>query len=353
MKDAHKDILKRQEINQAQNASTSDRDVTFFTISDARFFPGSVGLINSLRLTGHDNNVVVLDCGLTQSQRKILEPHCTLFEVPRELGGYAPYKYKAFPYMLHPKGTVAIIDSDILVTGALDPLIKLAQQGKICVFPDPENERWFEEWQELFELSGSLRHQTYVNAGFVVFSACHWFNLLERWWQSCERIFSHATIFDGAAWDTPLSQSDQDALNAVLMSEIPVGAIAFQPKERYIFRQGDNFESVQISDVEKLTCISRGGPALLLHWCMGPKPWESWLTVKRNDAYVQLLRRLLVGKDVAIKVPPKELPIWLKPGALGHVSFYGFSVYNLAKPNIFSAKLRARRILKKTIARLH
>ena len=52
----------------------------FFTISDARFFVGTVLLLNSLRLTGHDHELVVLDRGLTDSQRARLAEHRVVFE---------------------------------------------------------------------------------------------------------------------------------------------------------------------------------------------------------------------------------------------------------------------------------
>jgi hypothetical protein len=46
-----------------------------YTISDAAFFPRTVMLLNSLRLTGNVGSLVVLDAGLEPGQPRLLEPH--------------------------------------------------------------------------------------------------------------------------------------------------------------------------------------------------------------------------------------------------------------------------------------
>ncbi|NJQ96832.1 MAG: hypothetical protein HC784_02240 [Hydrococcus sp. CSU_1_8] len=96
----------------------SDRNVTFTPFSDARYFPGVVALLNSLRLTGHQHRLVILDCGLTPNQRESLQTHCTLFEMPKVLASN-PTLFKPFPNLLNPTGTVVIIDSDMIVTRSL------------------------------------------------------------------------------------------------------------------------------------------------------------------------------------------------------------------------------------------
>jgi hypothetical protein len=69
--------------------------ITFFTIYNEAYFPGLVGLINLLRLVGHDSPIVVGDCGLTPEQRAVLADHCTLFELSSELVTN-PTQYKPF-----------------------------------------------------------------------------------------------------------------------------------------------------------------------------------------------------------------------------------------------------------------
>jgi hypothetical protein len=153
--------------------------VTFFTISNDKYFPGLVGLLNSLKLMGHNEPVVVGDCGLTAAQRELLAPHCKLFELNSQLVRN-PTQYKPFPFLLRPQGTIVLIDSDMIVTRSLGPALALAAQGKICVFPDPDHDTWWAEWQEIFGLPCAPRKQTYVTAGFLAFSASFWPELLER-----------------------------------------------------------------------------------------------------------------------------------------------------------------------------
>src|SRR3954447_2697181 len=57
---------------------------TFYTIANAPFFPGLVGLLNSLRLSGNEGELVVLDRGLTAEQRARLEPHVRLVQLTEE-----------------------------------------------------------------------------------------------------------------------------------------------------------------------------------------------------------------------------------------------------------------------------
>ena len=156
-------------LKQLQAVCGGSSEITFFTICNAAYFPGLVGLLNSLRLMGHQDRVVVADCGLAPQQRAILAPHCTLFELA-SLSVKNPTQYKPFPYLLKPQGTVVMIDSDMIVTRNLDAVLATAAQGKICIFPDEEKDRWFSEWSQIFGLSSSPRRQTYVCAGFVVFS---------------------------------------------------------------------------------------------------------------------------------------------------------------------------------------
>ena len=44
-------------------------DIAFYTVTDSHHFLGVVGLVNSLRLVGHDEPVFVTDAGLTAEQR--------------------------------------------------------------------------------------------------------------------------------------------------------------------------------------------------------------------------------------------------------------------------------------------
>jgi len=106
-----------------------DQSVTFYTVCDDKYFPALVGLLNSLRLMGHDDPLVVGDCGLTATQRKLLAPHCTLFELSKDLVKNPQY-YKPFPFLLKPHGTVVFIDTDMIVTKNLSAALTAAAEGK-------------------------------------------------------------------------------------------------------------------------------------------------------------------------------------------------------------------------------
>jgi hypothetical protein len=315
----------------------SGNEATFYTVSNSRYFLGTVALLNSLRLTGNQGPLVVLDAGLSSLQRDRLSRHCKIAELPVEVGTN-PAVLSPFPYCLGATGTIVIVDSDIMVTQSLGPILMEAERGRICAVPDPHDIRRHDEWQELFELEGRPRHQTYVNSGFVAFSVWHWPRLLERWWQVCQRISSErlacgriassdpkVVVADGPPrhgnWltDPVTGSGDQDALNALLMTEFPLEALSLVPSEVEVFTS--HLIQARIVDRRTLACTFRGRRTLLLHYNGRPKPWESaaWAQVRR-DPYVSLLPRVLLGKGVALRLERRDLPVWLTGGVRGRIA---------------------------------
>ncbi|POF64185.1 hypothetical protein [Novacetimonas maltaceti] len=278
----------------------TDGDVCFYTISNAPYFPGLVALINSLILTGHTQTIRVGDCGLTPAQRKVLAG-CRQVELveldPAKIRN--PGQYKAFAHIANASGIAVIIDSDMIVTGSLAPLIAQARQGGICAFPNPIDDRWHAQWEEIFALQSPPRRQTYVCSGFVAFSTDYWPDLLARWWQACEAIHSHPTYQEGSEWDSPTAQSDQDALNAILMSEYATDAVSLAPVEKQVYRW--DFRFLETRDAHTLDCRFQEHTPLILHAALTSKPWEE--KGASNDTYFIFLRRLLLGRDVAIRLP--------------------------------------------------
>ena len=286
-------------------------EATFYTIADAGFFPGLVALLNSLRLTGNAGELVVLDRGLTPRQRALLEEHVTLAELPAALAG-RPMLLKAYPHLLEAAGIVVIVDSDMIVTRPLAEITSLAADGRICAFPDPppHRGRWFAEWEQELGLRAPLRRRKYLNAGFVALSADHWPQLLGRWWELCDRVprEQHFGRFEQPFW-----AGDQDVLNAILSSEVPEEALAELPEEGEAYPD-DLLETVVV-DERTLRCALRGRALTILHYSLGPKAWERKALVRlRDDAYVRLLPRLLFGDDVAVRLEPESVPLWLRPG---------------------------------------
>jgi len=133
-------------------------------------------------------------------------------------------------------------------------------------------------------------------------------------------------------WEQPFWDGDQDALNALLMSEIPKGKVAAWPQ--YVT---DLLMDVEVVDETTLTCLYRGDQARLLHHTGGPKPWrrEAWMRVQRN-AYVQLLPRLLFEPDVEVRLSPSDLPIWLRPNPLGRALLRALTTSNRAARYVVS-----------------
>jgi hypothetical protein len=287
-------------------------EATFYTIADAGFFPGLVALLNSLRLTGNSGELVALDRGLTPAQRALLEGEVTLVELPESHAG-RPMLLKAYPHLLGAAGTIVLVDSDMIVTRPLADIVSRAQAGWICAFPDHRShrERWFAEWQDELELRAPLRRRTYLNAGFLALSAEHWPDLLGRWWELCDRVprDQHFGRFEQPFW-----AGDQDVLNAILASEVPEEALAELPGHEEAYP--DDLLEVEVVDERTLRCELHGRPTAILHYALGPKAWErrAWVRV-RDDAYVRLLPRLLFGDDVAVRLDPKNVPLWLRPGA--------------------------------------
>lgn len=119
---------------------TMSVEATYFTTSDSQFFAGTVAMINSLRLTGNRGKVIVFDLGLSDYQRERLSTIATV-----ESPAAAPHAFpKALPAPDRATGTIVLIDSDMLVVASLRDSLEAAGQGKIVVFPDPDD-RWFED----------------------------------------------------------------------------------------------------------------------------------------------------------------------------------------------------------------
>lgn len=292
-----------------------------YTLADRRYFVGLVALLNSLRLTANEQELVVLDCGLEESQRARLGAHAEVVRLPPDV---ARRNVLAKPYvheLASPAEIVVWIDSDVVVTGGIGPIVEAASRGRIGVFPVdwPEQRgRLRLEWPDLFSLREPLRPQTYVNAGFYALSTARWPAFLERWWELCSGIPDGVT-FHGDIDANPLWAGDQDAFNALLMSELPETATGLLPETGAVFPP--DMERVRILDRERLVCSIEGAPVTMLHYSWVPKPWapHAWRRMRRplDDAYARLLPRILFAGDVPLALEPHEVPAWLRDGVAG------------------------------------
>jgi hypothetical protein len=259
-----------------------------------------------------------VDGGLTDSQRTQLEQAATVVEAPNEVAGTHALAIKPSVYLLEPDGVVVLVDSDMIATRPLDDLVQRAQDGQIVVFPDhvSKHDRRFPEWEQLFELAAPPRRQLYVNAGFVALSGDRWSSLLERWYRAAKRIPAEQIQRDPR---DPAWAADQDALNAILMSEVAAEDVWIGPEWESI--HPDGLRRVRVVDEDTLACTYGGERTAVLHFSLYPKPWQggAWRRITDGDAYVSLMPRVLCGEDVAVRLQARDLPIWARPGRAARV----------------------------------
>ena len=111
-------------------------------MSSELYFLGAVGLVNSLRLQGHDEPIYLLDLGLSAEQRELLAGEVTVVESPR---GVEPWLAKTIAPLRHPHQTMVLIDVDMIVTRDLGELIERAGRGEVLGFEN-DVERHLPEW---------------------------------------------------------------------------------------------------------------------------------------------------------------------------------------------------------------
>ena len=179
-------------------------------------------------------------------------------------------------------------------------------------------EAYLAKSQDVFELEAPLRKQRYANAGLVAFSTEHWPDFLERWERACTHI-DPSRIFDGN-WHQPFWAGDQDALNALLMSEVPADAIAEGDQaETLLF---DSVNDGTIEDEKTLRLSLNGVPIRFIHYGLSPKAWQrqGWRRIREDDTYARLLPRVLFADDVAVRLRGTRVPLWIRPGPIGRLA---------------------------------
>jgi len=295
---------------------------TVYTAGDCGYFPGVAALVNSLAVVGFSGKVVVLDLGLSDVQRMRLERVTQVVSAPsageRDDRLAVSISAKSYLAQLSLSGLIVWIDSDIIITSALNDVVRQAAAGKICVIRDDwpeEAQRGFTEWNELFALRQPVQLRTYVNAGFFAFSTEAWPELLSLFAEACTRI-QHDRILVNPPETNPFWAGDQDAFNAVLMSEVPADAVFhLHPSEMVGSRRMPN---ASIGDARRLNVTCDGRRVRILHAAWAPKPWtaSAWARAAPN-LYLQLLPRLFFAADVPLRLERSDVAPWLWPGFAG------------------------------------
>jgi hypothetical protein len=284
------------------------------------FFLGAVAMINSLRLLAHSEPVYVLDCGLSASQREILSAEATIVAAPVDS---TPFLLKTVAPLRHPAEVMVLIDADIIVTRPLGELIDHASKSRV-VAVEHGQDRYFREWGEL--LGGTARQRRYVSSSLVLLGGPVGSKVIQTMDGVQRQIDIERTPYFGSVPDFsvlggsfddlnanyPFYFADQDVLNAVLATELD------QEQVEVLDRRAEAitpFKGLRLIDKEALRCAYEDGvEPYAVHQYLPTKPW---LEPTIPGVYSRLLKRLLGGSDVAVRVPKRELPSHLRYGLLG------------------------------------
>jgi hypothetical protein len=295
----------------------------FYCTSSGMYFLGAVGLVNSLRLVGHTEPVFLLDCGLSDEERELLAPEVTVVPAP---DGREPFQLKTVLPARHPAEVMVLIDADMIVTRPLLEPIATASADRVLAVEHPVD-RFVPEWGELLGL-GAARPRRYLSSGLVFLGGPTGREVVRLMEESGARIDFDRTMFrtavrnypfdagtdgDASKPDDPFFFADQDLLNAVLASAVaPERVVEIEEQLAPI----PPFEGLRVVDGTALRCSYTDGtePYVIHHFANKP-----WLEQTHHGIYSRLLRRLLTGPDVAIRVPETKLPLRLRTGTLAYL----------------------------------
>jgi len=295
-------------------------------VADSRYWIGAVALVNSLRLVGHDEGLVVLDAGFTPKQRATLEKVAEIVTAPALR---APFLARWLAPLERGGGVQVLLDADLVAVQPLTALIEQAEHGRVVAFVDRLATRSFAEWEALVGAPQVHAHP-YVNAGFLALPSDLVQEVLGRLRDAQQRVdVASAALLGRGSISDPFHFADQDAVNAVLR--------AFVPRERLLALEHrlaptEPWDEVIVEDAHRLRCVNPDGSRPYLVHVVGPKPW---LANVAPTAYERLLPRLLTGEDVAVRLDRSELPIRLRWSRL---------VARDAAPRRLARRLRLRRL---------
>jgi hypothetical protein len=277
--------------------------LAFYCISSELYFPGAVGLINSLRLVGHTEPIYLLDCGLDEEHRELLAGEVTILSAPRQA---PPFLLKTVAPLRHPAETMVLIDVDMVVTRPLTPLIEQAAGGRVVAFKD-NMDRFVPEWGALLGL-GATRRQPYVSSGLVLLGGDRGTEVLRLWDDRQGHVDYDRSYFRRRAPGYEFLYVDQDVLNAVLSSTGEPDQLVtvdgrLAPHQPY--------RGLRVIDEVTLRCAYRDGtePYVVHQYLKKP-----WIDPMYHGIYSRLLSRLWLGPGLAVPFPEGDVPLRMRPG---------------------------------------
>jgi hypothetical protein len=301
---------------------------TFFVVADSHYWLGAVALVNSLRLAGHQEPVVVLDAGLDPQQRERLETVAEVVapSVPIRL----PFLAKWLLPLTRGASMSVLLDADLVVTRSLAPLLAEIGQGHVVAFVDRLATRGFSEWDAL--AGEQVYLHSYVNSGLIGLPADLAPAILKRVRDAQEKVdLAAARLLGRGSVADPFHFPDQDMWNATLRAFVPPSRLVAL---EHRLAPTEPWDEVAVEDVETLSCVNPDGSRPYLVHVVGPKPW---LANVAPTAYERLLRRLVLSSDVAIPLRRRDLPLRLR-----WVRFVGRD----AVPRRVARSLRLRRLVR-------
>jgi hypothetical protein len=266
-------------------------------------------MLNSLRLLGHAEPIFVLDCGLTSRQRELLAAHATLVPAPRDA---PPWLLKTVAPLRHPADVMVLIDVDMIVTRPVGELIETAASGRVVAFEN-DRDRFVPEWGELLDL-GPLRRQAYLSSGFVAVARSLGEPLLRLMEDRQDRVDFEQTHWRRNVESYPFLYADQCVLNAILASRMEPDQVVVLENR---LAANPPFPGLRVLDASSLRCAYRDAtePYMIHHYTAKP-----WLESTFDGVYSRLLRRLLAGPDLAIRVPVAWIPLRMRGGPLAYAN---------------------------------
>jgi hypothetical protein len=281
----------------------SGPEVAFYCMSSELYFPGAVGLVNSLRLAGHDEPIYLLDLGLEPEHRRLLGAEAEILKGPADT---PPYLLKTIAPRKRPARTMVLIDVDMVVTRPLAEPIETAAAGKVVAVAE-NVDRHVAEWGELLDL-GPTRRGPYVSSGLVILGGDAGARTLELWDANLGAVEYERSWFDrdepGYAWQF----LDQDVLNAVLHSAIPEKSLVALDQR---LAPHQPYRGLRMRDERTLRCAyADGAEPYVLHQYL-EKPWTRPMY---HGIYSRALSRLWLEPDVAVRMPPEEVPLRMRKG---------------------------------------
>jgi hypothetical protein len=287
----------------------------FYCVADERYFLGAVGMINSLRVIGHDEPVFMLDCGLNAEQRELLAPHATIVEAPRDA---PPWLLKTIAPLRHPAEVMVLIDTDIVLTRHLGELIERAAEPRL-VATENDIDRFVPEWGELLGL-GAVRRQPYVSSALVVVGQPLGGEVLGLMDELQDRVDFDNTFWRANVSDYAFLYADQDVFNAILASRIEREALVALPNS---MAPNPPFTGLRVVDAASLRVAHADGTE---PYCLHNFYRKPWLVRTRSNPYSRLLTRLLLGPDVPLRLDPGIVPLRLRTGPMARLARYSVDV---------------------------